>query len=76
MAINHAHHVLQDFFAIEMVGTAINDTTTGLIPLKMLMTTGLSLKLVKAMAIARMIMNDGSTDPMVAAMLPFTPRIL
>lgn len=70
------HHVELDFFAIEIIGAAISDTTTGRIPLKMRKTIGLSWKLLNIMAIANIIKNEGNTDPMVAAMLPFTPRIL
>ena len=40
--ISQAHQVLLLFRAIEIIGAAINDTTTGLIPLNILITKGLS----------------------------------
>ena len=71
----HAHQVLQDFFAMFSIGTAIRAITTGRMPLKMLTTTGLSLNPENTIAIASIMMNDGITAPRVAARLPFNPLI-
>ena len=76
MQMSHAHQVLLAFLAIEIIGAAIRETTTGLMPLKMRMTIALSWKLLNINAMARMIRNEGSTEPNVAAMLPLTPLIL
>lgn len=75
-AVVQAAGDLQDFFAIDMTGAAISDTTTGRIPMKILTTTGLSMKLVKIAAMARIARKEGRILPRVAAMLPFTPLIL
>ena len=40
--ITHAHQVLLPLRAMLIMGTRIKDTTTGLIPLNILTTTGLS----------------------------------
>ena len=40
--ITQAHHVLLPFLAILIIGTRISDTTTGLMPLNILTTIGLS----------------------------------
>lgn len=42
MVMSHDHQVVFAFFAIDIIGAAINDTTTGLIPLNMRITMGLS----------------------------------
>lgn len=74
--MHQAHHVLSDFRAIDIIGDAISATTTGRMPLNMLMTVGLSLKFVKAIAMANIIRKEGSIEPNVAVMLPFSPLIL
>ena len=74
--MHHAHHVLSDFRAIDIIGEAISATTTGRMPLNMLMTVGLSWKFVKAIAMANIIRKEGSIEPNVAVMLPFSPLIL
>ena len=40
--MSHAHQVLFPFFAILIIGTRISETTTGLMPLNILITVGLS----------------------------------
>ena len=40
--IAHAHQVLLPFLAMLIIGTRISDTNTGLMPLNILTTTGLS----------------------------------
>ena len=57
-------------------GTRISATATGRRPWKILCTIAFSLNAVKNIAISSIITNDGSTAPMVAAILPFIPRIL
>ncbi len=74
--MHHAHQVLSDFRAIDIIGEAISATTTGRMPLNMRIIIGLSLKLVNAIAMANIIRNDGRIEPNVAAMLPFSPLIL
>jgi len=59
-----------------IIGTAISAATTGRMPLKIRTTTGESLNEDSAMAMMRMAMNEGSTEPRVAAMLPLTPLSL
>ena len=73
MEIAQAHQVLLFFLAMLIIGTAIKDTTTGRMPLNIRTTTGLSRKFVNIMAMSRIVMNEGSTDPRVATTLPFTP---
>ena len=69
-----AHQVLQHFLAMFTIGTAIRAITTGRMPLKAFSTQGLSLNVVKSIAMARMNRKDGVMDPNVAAMLPLIPR--
>ena len=71
--IPHIHHFLLACLAICSIGTAIRATTTGLIPLNILTTTGLSWNPVNAIAIISIIRNGGATLPRVATMLPFVP---
>ena len=59
--------------ALGNIGTAIRATTTGRIPLKMRITTGLSWYPVKSIAISNIMSIDGRTLATVATMLPLVP---
>ena len=74
--IAHCHHTELFVMDILTIGAAISATTTGRMPLKIRMTTGLSLNPVNAMAMARIIRNEGRMLPRVATMLPFVPLSL
>ena len=56
------------------VGTAINATTAGRIPLKMASTVGFSLKRRKNNAIHNIIRKEGRIAPNAVTIHPFTPR--
>lgn len=62
-------------FDILIRGTAIRATTAGLIPAKILFTTGFSLNDVKNIAIARIITKEGRALPRAAKRLPLVPDI-
>ena len=74
--IHHDHQRILVALNISIMGAPINATTTGRIPLKALMTYGLSLKLVKKIATSKMIKKGGRQLAMVATTLPFVPRNL
>ena len=62
--------------AILNVGAAISATTAGRIPLNIRSTIGLSLKLWKNIAMARIMRNEGRIVPKVVTILPRIPRNL
>ena len=76
MGINKVLRVIWADFANRKMGAAIKATTAGRTPLKMLSTTGLSLKEVKTDAISRMIRKEGSTAPRLAKYMPDFPLAL
>ena len=59
---SQAHQLLLLFRAMLIIGTAMRAMTTGRIPLKILMTTGLSLNEEKTMAIRRMATMSGRSS--------------
>ena len=61
-----------------MTGVTISATTTGRMPLKIAVSVGLDVMVsgVRNIAIASIIINDGSMVPAAAAMLPSMPRSL
>lgn len=61
---------------IVKVGAAISATTAGRIPLNIRSTIGLSLKVWKKRAMAKMIINEGSIVPSAVTILPRIPRNL
>ena len=75
-ASSQVHQLVQPFRAMSTAGTRISATATGRMPWKMRLTISLSLKLVKNIAMSRMMRNDGITAPTVATMLPLIPLTL
>ena len=62
--------------ASEMTGPMMSATTAGRMPLKAASTTGFWRMSAKKSAMARMMTNDGSTEPSRAATAPPRPRTL
>ena len=58
------------------VGTAINATTAGRMPLNMAAIHGTSMKRWKNIAINKMMKNEGNDAPMAVQIAPRTPRSL
>ena len=76
ITIAHDHHLICVALSISIIGTPVNATTTGLMPLNARMTYSLSLNSVKNIAIIRIIRKGGRQLPIVATILPFVPRSL
>ena len=76
MTITHDHHLMFVALIMLIIGTPISATTTGLIPLNARITSSLSLKDVKNIAIASIIRKGGRQLAMVATTLPLLPRNL
>ena len=74
--ITQDHHLIFVAFIISIIGTPINATTTGLIPLNARTTYSLSLNDVKNIAIRSIIVKGGRQLATVATTLPFVPRSL
>lgn len=70
IGIQQLRHVILDDLAVEKTGIIISATTAGRIPLKIAIIYGSSYILTKNNAMARIIVNDGSTVPSVAARAP------
>ena len=71
--IHMLYRLIRADFAIVNVGAAIKATTAGRIPLNIRSTMTLSLKLWKNSAMARIMINDGSTVPNAVMILPRIP---
>jgi hypothetical protein len=74
--ISHDHHLILVALVMVIIGTPINATTTGLMPLNARRTYSLSLNAVKNIATRRMMRNGGRQLAIVATTLPLVPRNL
>jgi hypothetical protein len=74
--ITHDHHLIFVALIMDIIGTPINATTAGLMPLNARRIYSLSLNEVKNIATSRIMRNGGRQLATVATTLPFVPRSL